>query len=333
LSEGWVSREVRDQVVELVKTWSEKTEISVQRFIGWLGISKSKFYAWQHRYGRENRHNGQIPRTFWLEDWEKHAIMEYYRKHPNEGYRRLAYMLLDADVVAASPSSVYRVLKVAGMLKKWAKSPSKKGTSFNQPLSPHKHWHIDIAYLNICGTFYYLCSLLDGYSRYIVHGEIRVSMTEADVEIIIERAREKFPGERPRIISDNGPQFIARDFKEYIRVSGMSHVRTSPYYPQSNGKIERWHKSLKTECIRPKTPLSLEDAQRIVAQFITCYNEERLHSAIGYVTPKDKLLGNEGKIFAERKRKLAAARQRRAESARRQQQDRSLHGVREALTR
>lgn len=85
-------------------------------------------------------------------------------------------------------------------------------------------------------------------------------MTEPEVETIVQRARERFPDARPRIISDNGPQFIARDFKEFIRICGMTHVRTSPYYPQSNGKIERWHKSLKGECVRVKTPLSLDDA-------------------------------------------------------------------------
>jgi putative transposase len=141
-------------------------------------------------------------------------------------------------------------------------------------------------------------------------------MTEADVEIIIQRAREKFPDQKPRIISDNGPQFIAKGFKEFIRICGMTHVRTAPYYPQSNGKMERWYKSLKSECIRPKTPLSVEDARRIVDQFVRCYNDERLHSAIGYVTPRDKLLGNELKIFAERKRKLKVARERRAKRQR-----------------
>ncbi len=88
-------------------------------------------------------------------------------------------------------------------------------------------------------------------------------MTEADIEIILERAKERYPEAKPRIISDNGPQFIAKNFKEFIRVSGMTHVRTSPYYPQSNGKIERWHKSLKAECIRPGTPLSLEQRHRL----------------------------------------------------------------------
>jgi len=136
-------------------------------------------------------------------------------------------------------------------------------------------------------------------------------MEEIDVETILQRAHEKFPGEHPRIISDNGPQFIAKDFKEFIRVLGMTHVRTSPYYPQSNGKIERFHKSYKTECVRQKVPLSLEDAQRITTDYVIRYNEARLHSAIGYITPKDMLEGRDKEIFAARDRKLAEARERR----------------------
>src|SRR3982074_3904829 len=114
-------------------------------------------------------------------------------------------------------------------------------------------------------------------------------MLEAEVETIIQRAREKFPGVTPRIISDNGPQFIAKDFKEFIRICGMTHVRTSPYYPQSNGKLERFHKTIKGECIRVKVPLSLEDARRLVTEYVTHYNQARLHSAIGYVTPNERL--------------------------------------------
>ena len=122
-------------------------------------------------------------------------------------------MMIDLNIVAVSPSSVYRVLQGAGMLRKWNRKTSKKGNGFQGPLHPHEHWHVDISYLNICGTFYYLCSHLDGYSRFIVHWEIRERMTEMDVEIIIKRARERIPGAFTRIISDNGPQFICREFK------------------------------------------------------------------------------------------------------------------------
>src|SRR4030095_9720294 len=144
------------------------------------------------------------------------------------------------------------------------------------------------------------CSLLDGCSRFIVHWEIRESMTEPEVETIIQRARERYPDARPRIIADNGPQFIAKDFKEFIRLCGMTHVRTSPYYPQSNGKIERWHQTLKATAIRPQTPLTIADPRRTATRFVAEYNHRRLHSAIGYITPEAKLEGREQEIFKER---------------------------------
>lgn len=280
-------------------------------FIEWLAVGKSKFHTWMDRYGKANEHNAPIPRDFWLEEWEREVIIRFCIENPFEGYRRLTFMMLDRDIVAVSPASTWRVLSKAGLLDRWNKKPSKKGTGFVQPLRPHEHWHIDISYLNICGTFYYLCSLLDGCSRFIVHWEIREQMLETDVEIIIQRAKEKFPDARPRIISDNGPQFIAKDFKEFIRLSGMTHVRTSPYYPQSNGKLERFHKTIKGECIRPKTPLSLDDARRLVAEYVEHYNTVRLHTAIGYIAPVNKLNGREKDIFKERDRKLEYAREQR----------------------
>jgi putative transposase len=220
-------------------------------------------------------------------------------------------MMLDQDVVAVSPSSVWRVLGQAGLLAKWNGQPSKKGTGFAQPPAAHEHWHIDVSYINTSGAFYYLCSVLDGYSRFLVHWELRPSMTEAEIEIVLQRAREKYPEAGPRVISDNGPQFIARDFKEFIRIAGMTHVRTSPYYPQSNGKLERWHKSLKSECIRPGTPLTQQDAERLIQQYVRHYNQVRLHSAIGYVAPADMLAGRQKEIHAARDRKLEEARQKR----------------------
>jgi len=300
---------VRDEVVDYVRYWADKTDIKATKMVKWIGIARSKFYDWRSRYGKLNEHNAWIPRDFWLTDWEKQAIIDYYLDHPLEGYRRLTYMMMDADIVAVSPSSVYRVLKNADLLNRWNRKASKKGTGFHQPLKAHEHWHIDISYINISGTFYYMCSVLDGFSRYIVHWEIREAMKESDVEIILQRAREKFPETQPRVISDNGPQFISKDFKEFIRISGMTHVKTSPYYPQSNGKLERYHKTIKSTCIRVKTPLSLEDARSVVSEFVTRYNNERLHSSIGYVTPKDKLQGRAEIIHAQRNAKLAAARE------------------------
>jgi len=308
---NWVSQAVRDEVVEFVKYWQQRGEFKMGQMLSWLGLSSSKYYSWQQRQGQANQHNSQLAKHNWLLVWEKSAIESYAQQHPEEGYRRLSYMMLDENVVAVSPSSVYRVLKQAGLLQRWLRTPSRKGQGFVQPTQPHQHWHIDISYLKLGGTFYYLCSVLDGYSRYLVHWEIREQMTEMEVEIIVQRAREKVPAVQPRIISDNGPQFIARDFKSFIRTCQMSHVRTSPNYPHSNGKLERWHRTLKSEAIRPKTPLTLEDARSVVDQFVRYYNDTRLHSAIGYVTPKDRLSGQDQIILTERKNKLAQARQQR----------------------
>ncbi len=309
MKSSWAEPDVRDEVIDYVRYWSDKTGIKATKMVKWIGIVRSKYYHWRDRYGKVNEHNAWIPRDFWLDEWEKQAIIAYYLDHPLEGYRRLAYMMIDDEIVAVSPSSVYRVLKNADLLDRWNRKASKKGDGFHQPLKPHEHWHLDISYINICGTFYYLCSVLDGFSRYIVHWEIRKQMTEMDVEIILQRAREMFPNAQPRIISDNGPQFISKDFKNFIRISGMTHVRTSPYYPQSNGKLERYHKTIKSTCIRSKTPLSLEDARRIVTEFVIHYNNERLHSAIGYITPEDMLEGRAEMIYAARDAKLAAARE------------------------
>lgn len=298
-------------MVDFVGKWTTKAGLTAKRLLGWVGLASSKYHAWAERYGKANEHNGPVPRDHWLTADEKQAIVDFHRQHPLEGYRRLTYLMIDRDVVACAPASVYRVLAQNGLLSRWKPRASARGAGFDQPSRPHEHWHVDVSYLNLAGTFYYLCSVLDGASRAIVHWEIREQMKEADVEQIIQKGKECHPGVTPRVITDNGPQFLARDFKEFIRLSGMTHVRTSPYYPQSNGKIERFHRTLKHDAVRRQTPLSKEDADRVVGRFVTHYNTERLHSALGYVTPHDYLAGRQPAIHAERDRKLEAARERR----------------------
>ncbi len=297
---------------------SARTELAGTRVVGWLGIARGKFFDWRQRYGKANEHNALVPRDHWIDDREGQAIVDYFDRHPLEGYRRLTFMMLDEDVVAVSPATTYRVLARAGRLDRWSRPPSKKGTGFVQPLRPHEHWHIDVSYLNLGGTFYSLCSVLDGASRALVHWELRESMKEQEVECILERAKELYPDARPRIISDNGPQFVAKDFKEFIRLSGMSHVRISPYYPQSNGKIERWHQTLKGDALRPAQPETVEQARQVVARFVDHYNRVRLHSALGYIAPLAFMADQAPAIWAARDRKLEAAREQRRQ--RRQEQ-------------
>ena len=299
-------------MVDFVNRWADKTGITVACFVLWLGIATSKVHHWRKRYGKANEHSAWGPRDHWLTEAERQAIVAFHRGHPLEGYRRLTFLMLDRDVVACSPASVYRALKAAGLPGRHRGQPSTKGQGLVPPARPHEHGHVDVSYLNVAGTFSYLCSVLDGYSRYIAHGAIRPAMTEADVEAVVQRARERFPGVTPRVITDNGRPFLARDFKEFLRIAGMAHGTTAPYYPQSNGKSERSHRTRKGDCLRTQTPLSLEAAQRVVARYVEHYNTLRLHSAPGYVTPPAKLQGRAQALWAERDRKLEAARQRRA---------------------
>jgi hypothetical protein len=147
LTGEWVSRETRDEVVMFVQTWQSKTEHDLAQFTHWLGIGRSKYYSWVKRQGQENQPNGVQPKQSWLTESEKAAIITYYANHRQTGYRRLAYMMLDANVAAVSPSSVYRVLHTAGLLHTTTANPSKKGTGFHQPKRPHQHWHPAAAFL------------------------------------------------------------------------------------------------------------------------------------------------------------------------------------------
>ena len=314
--------DVRDNVVEYVETMTSRSEIGVTTLIGWVGVGASKYYGWKSRRGCINHHNGKIVRDHWLLPWEYERIVAYYETHREEGYRRLTYMMLDDDVVAVSPATTYRVLSGAGLLKRWnTNTGAEKSHGFDQPQSIHEHWHTDIKYVNFRGTFLFLLSVIDGYSRYIVHHELRTSMQEFDVQLTIERALEKHPNVSPRIISDNGSQYLAKDFAEFLRSRGLQHVRTSIAYPQSNGKIERFHRTASEECLRKSSFIDLEDARRLVAKYIEYYNSKRLHSALYYLTPEDFLLGRIKERLHERELKYASARHaRRADVPRRARQ-------------
>ena len=285
--------------------------------LNWLSLSTSKYNNWKKRRNKENQHNGLIPKAHWLLPWEIDAIIKYRMEHFDEGYRLLCFMMLDEDIVAVSPSSVYRVLLKAGLLlTKWRHQKA-KGSGFNQPTAPHKHWHLDISYINFKGTFIYLVALIDGYSRFIVHYELKLSVEALDIEIMLERAREKFPGVKPALITDNGPQFIAKEFKVYLQLVGITHRKTRFYYPQSNGKIERFYQTCKNESIRKNSFLSFDDLKKQLASYIEYYNYQRLHSSIGYISPWDMLQGNQDKIFAERKEKLKLATENRSKNTQR----------------
>ena len=312
MNQQWVEPDIRDNVVEFINTITPKIGFKIQEILRMIGINSSKYYSWVGRKGSANNHNGKIPKKHWCLDWEKEAIIKYAKAHPGEGYRRMTYMMIDDNIVAVSPATTYRVLKSAGLLNRWNKvKKSTKGNGFNQPSAPHQHWHPDIKYVNFQGTFLFLISVVDGYSRYIVHHELRQNMQEFDIEITIHRALEKYPGEKPRIISDNGRQFISKDFAEYLKFVGLQYIRTSVAYPQSNGKIERYHRSIYEECLMKKSLVNLDDARKQVAAYIDYYNSKRLHSSLFYLTPEDFLLDRIEERLNQRERRLNEAKENR----------------------
>lgn len=303
--------DTRDAIVRYVLMVTHRSGLRLKRVLAWIGLKKSTYYEWQERLGLPNRHNGKIPRSTWILPWERDAIIGYRKLHPEEGYRCMTYMMLDENIVAVSPSTTYRVLKSEDLLRRWNPGKTLKKKGFDQPLQPHEHWHVDIKYVNFHGSFLFLISVIDGFSRYIVHHELRLTMLESDVQLTLERALQQFPGVSPRIISDNGTQFIAKDFTEYMRLKGLQHVRTSINHPQANGKIEAFHKTISQECLRVKSFLDLADARRRIAEYIHIYNTQRLHSAIHFLAPEEVLNGRMIERLKERDQKLAKAQERR----------------------
>ena len=316
MSGGHVSLPVSKEVVGTVTYLKHRADFPVNDSLRVLGLPRATYFRWANTKGKLPRPAAMVPKGHCLTPEERQAIEDYKRQHPEIGYRRLAYMMLDESLVAVPPSSVYRVLKQVGLSSRWTQAPGKDHqTGFKQPQRIHEHWHSDISYLNILGTHYFFISVLDGFSRYIIHHEVRLGMTSTDVEIVLERALAKLPPgtSRPRLITDNGSQYVSAQVKTYLRERDISHSRSRPHHPQSNGKIERFHKTLKGECVRVTAMTDLEEARHLISQYVEEYNTQRLHSALNYLTPADYLQGRHHvqHRLDERKSALAAAAEKR----------------------
>lgn len=296
-----------------------RTDFKLNYFLTNLGLSKSKYYAWKSRIGEENKHNGKIPKQHWHTPEEEKKITNYVNKHIystdrffRDGYRRLTYRMLDEEIVALSPSSVYRILKRNNLLNPWnTKKTSSKGTGFKQPKRAHQEWHTDIKYIHFGNRFYFLISIIDGYSRFIVNHGLFLNMKTETITTLIQEAKDKFKGVSPKIISDNGPQFISKEFSKFISFVEFTHVKTSVGYPQSNGKIERFHGTFNREFYKNIPLMSFDDAKIKISKYIDYYNFQRLHSALYYLTPSDFLSNNIDEKLMVREDRLKKAKENR----------------------
>ena len=283
------------------------TGIAVLTLAAFAGVSKRTFREWQERGEIVTKHNGHIPRDHWTTPAEYKAIIEYCEHRMEHGYRYLCWLMVDANIAFVSPATVYNALAKAGLTKKWAELAEDAQKGFGQPKAAHEHWHIDFSYIRVCGVFYYFISVMDGYSRKILSWSLCRSMEGLWAEIAVAKAKELYPHAHPRIISDNGSQFISKDFRELTKLLEIEHTFTSPAHPQSNGKLERFHRTLKEEHVRTSAYFSYEDAKERMGNYIKYYNAERLHAALFYLPPEDVFQGLKEERIAERREKLHTA--------------------------
>lgn len=284
---------------------------SVRRIVKRLGIPRSVYYEWRER-AIAQRLDDLVPGGRCLSavlPEEKEAVITYALAHPKDGYRRLAWMMVDADVAYLSPASVYRVLNDADLLYRWKRS-YQRGEPPPRPTGPNQRWHTDIMYLRIADTWYFLVSILDGYSRYVVHWELLTSMTAADVRLVAQHALETSGLKHVEIVTDNGSQFTSADFKALVRQFELQHIRIRTYHPESNGTIERFHRSTR-EALAEEDLRNLSQARELIGEWIQHYNRERLHASLQYLPPAEYHEGTPERRIAERREKLERGRRHR----------------------
>lgn len=313
---GQVSRftaEAKQAVLELIEVTQERTGWTVRRILKALGLAKARYHEWRKRAAEEgrlaDRSTAVRSRLALLPD-EREAILGYALSHPKDGYRRLAWQMIDEDVAYVSPSSVYRVLSDADLLCRWKRSVQ-HGEGPPRATRPHERWHTDLMYLRIEDSWYFLITVIDAYSRYVVHWDLLSSMTAAEVRLALQQALER-TGAKPQIVSDNGTQFTAADFKHLVRQFELEHIRIRTYHPESNGIVERFHRSTR-EALSESELRNLARARELIEQWVEHYNHHRLHAALHYLPPAEYYAGTPEQRLQERSTKLANARRNRAE--------------------
>jgi transposase InsO family protein len=280
-----------------------------------LGLTRSVYYEWVEKMQKGSLADRVVvPRSPLMAlPEEVEAAVVYARAHPREGYRRLAWMMVDENVAHLTPSTVYRIMDRHDLLYRWKRPEPGQGKRVAEATYPDEVWHVDLMYLWVKGRWYFLVSVLDSYSRYIVHWELALSMLAQEVAEIMAIALEKVPGRRPRIVRDNGSQFMAKEWREVVRHFELEEIPIRVRHPESNGRMERYHRSVREEAFGDGEVEGFYQGREFLEEWVKYYNEERLHSALNYLRPVDYYRGNPEALLAERERKLKAAAARRRE--------------------
>lgn len=273
-----------------------------------LGIPKSTYYRWRAGAEPRPRPSNRVP---WnrLTDGERQRVLAVARRSPTWPSRQIARWITDNDDFSVSESTVYRILRNEGLVKR-LEHPAPAGREFrHKTTAPHQLWATDASYFRVAGWgYYYMVTVMDDYSRFILAWRLQIDMTSGSLIEVVQDAvdltgmTEVPVDDRARLLSDNGPGYVSRVFREYLQLVGIRHTLAAPFHPQTNGKIERYHQTLKRNVnqVPYDVPVELEDA---IGRFVEFYNHRRYHKALDDITPADMLAGRRDEIL-ERRRKV-----------------------------
>ena len=309
------SEEEKRVLLAIVERAQEQSGQPLSWILSELGLTRSVYYDWLERQKEGTLADRVVvPRSpLAALPEEVEATVGYAKAQPREGYRRLTWMMIDGDIAYLTPSTVYRILDRYDLLYRWKRPEPGYGRKVPEATYPNEVWHVDLMYLWVRGRWYFLVSVLDSYSRFIVHWELALSMRAQEIAEIIAVALEKVPGKKPRIVRDNGSQFLAKEWREVIRHFELEEIPIRVRHPESNGRIERYHRSVREEAFGDRELEDLYQARDLLRQWVSYYNQERLHSALNYLRPVDYYEGDPEALLAEPKRKMTEAATRRKE--------------------
>jgi transposase InsO family protein len=288
----------------------QDSELGVKRTLEKLGINRSTFYEWYRNYLKDG-FDGLKPKvpnrkTFWnkIPEQERNKVVEIALERTDLSPRELAFHITDTQGWFISESSVYRILKERGLITSPAWILMAAADEFKDKTSyVHQQWQTDFTYFKIIGWgWYYLATVMDDYSRYIITWELCKNMETDDAKRVIGSAlKESEIGmdHRPRLLTDNGSCYISREFKKFIEEKDLGHVQGAPYHPQTQGKIERYHRTMKN-VVKLENFFFPDELRAKLESFVNYYNNERYHESLGNLTPADVYLGRDRQVQAQR---------------------------------
>ena len=291
----------------------EQSALSVKRTLVELGVNRSTFYQWYRRY-QEYGFDGladrkPTPGKFWnkIPELMKEQVVDIALEYPEKSPRQLAWFITDNEGYFISESSVYRILKAYDLITSPAYIVISAKDKFDQPTKRvNEMWQTDFSYFRVIGWgWYYLSTVIDDYSRYIISWKLFATMSSTDVQETLDMALEKTGAHkikirlRPRLLSDNGPCYLSKELKDYLDDRDIKHIRGKPYHPQTQGKIERYHRSLKN-VVTLENYYFPGELQIAISEFVNYYNDKRYHESLNNLTPAAVFYGRSKEIISTR---------------------------------